>query len=145
MAVPGQNEVFSAVRGGGAFLNGRKIEINDDIEMHKSLALLVPPHRVHSHLDEYMVRMRRFYDRFSDMRSIGSAACSLCYVASSRCAVYYEEFLHLYDIAAGMLIVREAGGRVSLKEDGEYLSLLASPSSVHETGLELIDGKGSFI
>ncbi len=145
VAVPRQNEVFHAVRGGGAFLNGKKMEINDNIEIHHSLALLVPPHRVHSHLDEYMVRMRRFYDHFSDMRSLGSAACSLCYVASSRCAVYYEEFLHLYDVAAGILIVREAGGRVSVKENGEYLGILASASSVHETGLELIDGKGSFI
>ncbi len=145
VTVPRQNEIFYAIRGEGAFLNGRRIEISGEIESGKSLALLVPPHRKHDSLDEYIVKMRRFYDHFSDMRSIGSAACSLCYVASGRSAIYYEEFLYRYDIAAGVLIVREAGGRVSLKWNGEGVSILASASSVHDLGLELIDGKGSYI
>lgn len=145
VAVPRQDEVFYALRGEGAFLNGRKIETSENAESKKFLALLVPPHRKHDFLDEYIVRMRRFYDHFSDMRSIGSAACSLCYVASGRCAIYYEEFLYRYDIAAGVLIVREAGGKVSLKWNGESVSILASSSSVHDLGLELIDGKGSYI
>ncbi len=145
VAVPRQNEVFYALRGEGAFLNGRKIETSEGAESRKSLALLVPPHRKHDSLDEYIIKMRRFYDHFSDMRSIGSAACSLCYVASGRCAIYYEEFLYRYDIAAGVLIVREAGGKASLKWNGEGVSILASASSVHDLGLELIDGKGSYI
>lgn len=143
--LPSQNEVFYALRGSGAFLNGERITLPEDIEVRKSLALLVPPHRVHDKLDEYIVRMRRFYDHFSDMRSIGSAACSLCYVASGRCASYYEEYLHLYDIAAGVLILREAGGMVSLKEEGDYISVAASHKKVHSLVLELIDGKGSYI
>ncbi len=143
--LPSQDEVFYALRGSGAFLNGERITLSDDIEVRKSLALLVPPHRVHEKLDEYIVRMRRFYDHFSDMRSIGSAACSLCYVASGRCASYYEEYLHLYDIAAGVLILREAGGMVSLKKEGDYISVAASHKKVHGLVLELIDGKGSYI
>lgn len=143
--LPRQKEVFSALRGEGAFLNGKRIHTSEDVDVNRTLALLVPPHRRHENLDEYIVRMRRFYDHFSDMRSIGSAACSLCYVASGRSAVYYEEFLHLYDIAAGMLILREAGGMVSLKKSGDYISVLASTRQVHDLGLELIDGKGSYI
>lgn len=146
VALPRQGEVFHAMREKGAYLNGKKLCIESGVDSHRSLALLVPPHRKHLHLDEYIVRMRRFYDHFSDMRSIGSAACSLCYVASGRCSVYYEEFLHIYDIAAGILILKEAGGEVSLKkENGEELSILASCSSCHDLGLELIDGKGSYI
>ncbi len=143
---PRQNEVFYALRGEGAYLNGEKLVISEDFDVKKSLAILVPPHRRHEHLDEYIVKMRRFYDHFSDMRSMGSAACSVCYVASGRCSIYYEEYLHLYDIAAAVLVLREAGGKVSLRDAGEgYLSILASSKSVHELGLELIDGKGSFI
>ncbi len=146
VALPGQGEVFHAMRGEGAYLNERKLIMESGVESHRSLALLVPPHRKHSSLDEYIVRMRRFYEHFSDMRSIGSAACSLCYVASGRCSIYYEEFLHIYDIAAGILILREAGGTVSLKkEENDELSILASCSSCHNLGLELIDGKGSYI
>lgn len=143
--VPRQKEVFYAIRGGGAFLNGERITINDDIDPKKSLALLVPPHRRHSIMDEYMVRMREFYNHFSDMRSIGSAACSLSFVASSRCALYYEESLQLYDIAAGILIVKEAGGRVSIKKEKDYLSVIASASSVHDEAMEIISDKGRFI
>ncbi len=143
---PRQNEVFYALRGEGACLNGEKLVVDENFEAKKSLAILVPPHRLHKHLDEYIVKMRRFYDHFSDMRSMGSAACSVCYVASGRCSIYYEEYLHLYDIAAAMLVLREAGGKVSLRDAGDgYLSILASAASVHELGLELIDGKGSFI
>ncbi len=143
--VPRQKEVFYASRGNGAYLNGKRIWTMEDIDSRKSLAILVPPHRHHIHLDEYMVRMRRFYDHFTDVRNIGSAALSLCYVACGRSSIYYEEFLHLYDIAAGVVIVREAGGRVSLKTDGDDISIVASASSVHETGLELVDDKGSFV
>ncbi len=145
VSLPRQKEVFYAIRGEGAFLNGKRIYTDENIDIKRSLALLVPPHRVHDALDDYIVRMRRFYDHFSDMRSIGSAACSLSYVASGRCSIYYEEYLHIYDIAAGMLILKEAGGRVSLKEDGDYVSILASNNQVHSLGLELIDGKGSYI
>ncbi len=146
VAVPAQREVFHALRGCGAWLNGRNLDSRVSPDSGKSLAILVPPHRKHKELDNYIVRMRRFYDHFSDMRSIGSAACSLCYVASARCAVYYEAFLHIYDIAAGILILREAGGCVSLKDEGDgELSVLASFEAFHELGLELIDDKGSYI
>lgn len=143
---PRQDEVFYAIRGKGAFLDGKRLEVRNDTETGKTLAVLVPPHRRHEYLDEYLVKMRRFYDHFSDMRSIGSAAASICYIASGRCSIYYEEFLHIYDIAAAELVLREAGGRVSIRrKDEEYIDVLASSASVHELGLELIDGKGSFI
>ena len=137
---PRQDEVFYALRGEGACFNGEKLVVNEDFDPKKSLAVLVPPHRLHEHLDEYIVKMRRFYDYFSDMRSVGSAACSVCYVAAGRCSIYYEEYLHLYDIAAAMLVLREAGGKVSLRDAGDgYLSILASAASVHELGLELTE------
>lgn len=140
-----QNEIFSAMRGLGAFLNGKRISTYENDDYSKALAILVPPHRKHSIMDSYMLKMRKFYDCFTDMRSLGSAALSLCYVASSRAACYYEEALQLYDVAAGILIVTEAGGRVSIKKEEEAISIIASASSCHNKVLEIVCDKGSFV
>lgn len=140
IAVPRQNEVFIAIRGEGAFLNGKPIHTDEREDVSESLALLVPPHRDHSRMDGYMARMRRFYDLFSDMRSVGSAALSLCYVACGRCASYYELGLHIYDCAAGIVIVREAGGKVTLLSDDEAsIDIVATSSAVHGRVLGLLD------
>ena len=140
IAVPRQNEVFIAIRGEGAFLNGKPIHTDEREDVSESLALLVPPHRDHSRMDGYMARMRRFYDLFSDMRSVGSAALSLCYVACGRCASYYELGLHIYDCAAGIVIVREAGGQATLLSDDEAsIDIVATSSAVHGRVLGLLD------
>mgnify|MGYP002675339332 CR=1 FL=1 len=141
VAVPRQKEVFYAVKGEGAFLNGSYIHTVENVDLSKTLALLVPPHRVHKYLDAYMIKMRRFYDCISDVRSIGSAALSLCYVASGRCSMYYEMGLHTYDMAAGALIVEEAGGSVTLiNPDPDFIEIAASGSSYHVKMLEIIHG-----
>ncbi len=120
VTAPARGECFYAIAGQGAYLNGKRIYVSD-IESSKGLILMVPPHRRHEYLDDFWLRMRRLYEVFSDMRSIGSAAMSLCYVASGRASAYYERFLHLYDIAAGLQILSEAGGLVQLEvQDGIY-------------------------
>ncbi|MBO8435598.1 MAG: inositol monophosphatase [Spirochaetes bacterium] len=138
--VPRQNEMFSAIRGQGAFLNGERIYTDEVTDLGKTLAILVPPHRHHEYLHEYIKKMEKFYQIVSDMRSIGSAALSLCYVASGRCSIYYEIALHIYDVAAGLLILSEAGGIYSLKErsDGS-LSVAASSNKAYEKMIEVVD------
>lgn len=139
VALPRQYEVFSAIYGEGAFLNGEKIHTEESAEMRKSLALLVPPHRIHQYLDGYMAKMRRLYEVISDVRSIGSAALSLCYVASGRCDMYYEKGLHIYDIAAGALIVKEAGGSVTyINDDEDFIEIVASSEKNHSKYMEII-------
>ena len=141
VAVPRQNEIFTAMRGEGAYLNGKRIHTDETIPLGESLAILVPPHRYHSYLHDYMVKMEKFYSFVSDMRSLGSAAISLCYVASGRCSVYYELGLHIYDIAAGMLILSEAGGRISLTEkDGGWIDIAASSQQAYGRMMEIVDG-----
>ena len=142
VAVPRQGEVFSAMRSSGAFLNGRPIHTDEATPLGRALAILVPPHRHHRYLRDYMIRMERFYHTFTDARSIGSAALSLCYVAAGRCAAYYEISLHLYDIAAGLVILSEAGGKMTfLDSHGEdWIELAASSASAHEAVLECING-----
>lgn len=138
---PRQNELFSAMRGEGAYLNGRRIATDETLPMSESLAILVPPHRFKQHLDEYMKTMHDFYYVVSDVRSMGSAALSLCYVAAGRVACYYEMALHIYDVAAGVVIVREAGGKVTFLTEGEdWINIAASSSASHEKVLEVING-----
>ena len=140
VSVPRQNEVFSAFRGEGAYLNGKRIRTDETTPLSETVAILVPPHRYHDILDSYMVKMRRFYDYVSDMRSLGSAAISLCYVAAGRVSIYYELGLHIYDIAAGLIILREAGGKATLSSDSDdWIDTAASASVHHERLLEIID------
>lgn len=112
--IPEYDELFSAMKNHGSYLNNEKISCSKEDDMKRSLAILVPPHRMHSELDFYMERYVKILKAFSDERSLGSAAVSLCYVASGRCSVYYELGLHLYDFAAGILILEEAGGKVNI-------------------------------
>ena len=141
VAVPRQHEVFCAFRGEGAFLNDSPIHTDESEDTSRTLALLVPPHRHHEMLDGYIVRMRRFYEIISDVRSIGSAALSLCYVACGRASMYYETALHIYDCAAGIVIVHEAGGMVTLLSDDEdWMDIAASSAAAHRKMLETIDG-----
>lgn len=141
VAVPRQGEIFTAMRGEGAYLNGKRIHTDEKLPLGESLAILVPPHRYHMYLHDYMMKMEKFYSFFSDMRSLGSAAISLCYVAAGRCSAYYELGLHIYDIAAGMLILSEAGGRISLTEkDGGWIDIAASSQQAYGKMMEIVDG-----
>lgn len=138
---PRQGEMFSALRGSGAYLNGKRIHTDETLPLGESLAILVPPHRHKEILHSYMEVMERFYYLVSDVRALGTAALSLCYVASGRCDVYYERALHIYDVAAGIVILREAGGKVTfLTDDEDWLDIAASNSSGHERVLEVING-----
>ena len=138
---PRQGEIFSALRGEGAYLNGKRIHTSEDLPLPESIAILVPPHRHKEHLHSYLETEEKLYYVLSDVRALGSAALSLCYVASGRCALYYERALHIYDVAAGVVIVREAGGKVTfLTDDEDNLDLAASVSGSHEKLLEVING-----
>ena len=139
--VPRQDLMFRAYLGEGAFLNDKPLKLENQ-DLHKSLILLVPPHRRHSELDDYIRLERRLYEEFSDIRSIGSAAFSLCTTSASWCQAYYERFLNLYDIAAGLMLVREAGGKAeySENEDGS-LNVLAGSQAAYDKVLEVLDGR----
>ena len=122
---PPFGELFHAFRSEGAFLNGKRIKADDDLPLNRTLALVVPPHRRHEYLEDFWTQERKIYDLVSDTRSIGSAALSLCYTACGRCSMYYEWFLHIYDIAAGLLIAQEAGCAHEIRKEGDVYRLLS--------------------
>lgn len=136
--VPYYAELFSAFKGKGAYLSGKKIKVTEMQDMRKALALCVPPHRYPPLIPAFLEKEHDLLLSVSDIRSIGSAALSLCYVASGRAALYFETKLHIYDIAAGLVIVEEAGGINNLKHEGEFLDVLASAPQFASKALEVV-------
>ncbi len=109
---PVKNELFYALRGRGAFKNGKKIGINNNLPLERTLFATAFPFREKSMFDVLYEVFKRLYKKFSDVRRLGSASLDLCYVAEGIFSAFYEYGLSIWDIAAGALIVIEAGGVV---------------------------------
>ncbi|MGB4405265.1 MAG: inositol monophosphatase family protein [Sphaerochaeta sp.] len=110
---PRQNELFWASKGGGAFLNGKPIQVSRLKEPSHAIIVCVPPHRHHTLAVPYFENMYRIFLEASDLRSYGSCALELSYIAAGRIDGYYELCLGYYDMAAGICILEEAGGSFS--------------------------------
>ncbi len=110
---PLKNDEFVASRGHGAQLNGKRIRVNPVTHLEDALlGTGIPPGSVESDLDRYMAQLKHFTARCRAVRRLGSAALDLAYVASGRTDGFWEFGLKPWDIAAGVLLVREAGGFV---------------------------------
>lgn len=110
---PFTDELFSAKRGGGAFLNGRPIHVTDAAELSHSLVLVgTSPYRKDL-ADVNFDIIKRLYIASEDIRRCGSAALDLCYLACGRADGFFERNLKPWDYAAGTAILREAGGMVT--------------------------------
>jgi myo-inositol-1(or 4)-monophosphatase len=106
-------EVFTAWKNGGAWLNGSRIHVSGASKLADCLVATGFPYSDFNFLDSYMKCLAHFCKHTHGIRRLGSAAIDLAYVACGRFDAFYEYGLHEWDIAAGMLLVREAGGRVS--------------------------------
>jgi myo-inositol-1(or 4)-monophosphatase len=120
--VPCSNELYYAMKGKGSFLNGTKISCSAIDDISKALMVCVPPHRHKESYDSYVETMTRIGSSISDMRSLGTCAQELCYIAAGNIEGYYELFLGYYDFAAGQVIVEEAGGKVTNASKTEPLN-----------------------
>ncbi len=117
---PSRNELFVASRGRGAFLNDRRIRVTRRSSLADSLIGTGFPFRDLHGLDEYLDMFRAVVPKVSGIRRAGSAALDLCYVAAGRFDAFWEMGLYPWDMAAGALIIQEAGGLVGdLKADLE--------------------------
>lgn len=135
-------ETFTAWRGGGAWLNGKRINVSPVPHLSGSLVATGFPYNLFDRLDPYMELLKYLVRHTQGVRRLGSAAIDLSYVACGRYDLFYEYDLKLWDIAAGMLIVREAGGKFS-DFSGKMTGLngsetLASNSLVYPEILEII-------
>jgi len=110
---PVRNEAFSASRGHGAQLNGKRIRVSQRTRLQECvLGTGIPPGAIPQHLDAYMDMLKDFTRICRGIRRAGSAALDLAYVAAGRTDGFWEFALQPWDIAAGTLLVREAGGFV---------------------------------
>jgi myo-inositol-1(or 4)-monophosphatase len=111
---PLRQEIFSASRGQGALLDGRKIRVSKRTQLRQALIATGLPFRENlRHIDRYLDMLRAVMLETAGVRRPGSAALDLCYVAAGRVDGFWEIGLSKWDVAAGALIIREAGGRIS--------------------------------
>jgi len=133
---PMRDELFEAVRGRGAFLNGARVRVSDIPELGKALLATGFPYDVRTSSFNNVREFNAFIVRAQAVRRCGSAALDLCYVACGRFDGFWELKLKPWDVAAGALIIEEAGGRVSDFEGRTFdpfnQQALASNGRIHE-------------
>ena len=139
---PTRDELFTAERGVGAWLNGERLSVSTNDRLVDSLLVTGFPYTVHEQADEMLGLFGAFISASRAVRRLGSAALDVCYVAAGRMEGFWERGLGAWDIAAAALIVEEAGGRVSDLDGGPFVlrtgRLLASNGHVHDEMLATI-------
>ena len=107
-----RDECFSAWKNGGAYLNDKQISVSKAAAIENTLLATGFPYYEFGRLDAYLAVLKELMQRCHGVRRIGSAAIDLAYVACGRFDGYFEFNLNSYDVAAGIVLVREAGGQV---------------------------------
>jgi myo-inositol-1(or 4)-monophosphatase len=138
-----RHECFYAMKGGGAFCNDTKIKVSAAPDLSASLIATGFPYYNFELIDRYLNSMKSLMQKTHGVRRLGSAAVDLCYVAAGRTEGFFEYNLNSYDVAAGALIVLEAGGRVTDFAGGEDFvfgrKIVASNGNIHSEFLAVLD------
>lgn len=139
---PNLNETFSALRSQGAYCNNTPIRVTTTSNPHRSLLATGFPYHDYALMERYLALMNELMQATGGLRRLGSAAVDLAYVACGRLDGFYEYGLSSWDVAAGALIVEEAGGIVSDWQGGtNYLfgqRILAANRAMHPILLPII-------
>lgn len=136
-------EFYYAKEGSGAFCNGQKIRATNESALQNSIIATGFPYAKHKMGAEYwwvVDSFKQLLPKIRDIRRLGAAALDLCYLANGKVNGFYEVNLKPWDVAAGILIVQEAGGEVSNLSGGEYSFdkqvIVASNGAIHNELLE---------
>jgi myo-inositol-1(or 4)-monophosphatase len=139
---PLRQELFTASRGDGAQLEGKKMRVSTQRTLEGSLLGTGLPFRMHDgHIDDYLAMLKVLMSTAAGIRRPGSAALDLAYVAAGRLDGFWEFGLSPWDTAAGTLLIQEAGGRVGTPAGAEYAlgkNIVAGNPKVYEGLLEAI-------
>ncbi|MDR0234586.1 MAG: inositol monophosphatase [Zoogloeaceae bacterium] len=120
---PTRNELFAAARGQGAYVNEKRIRVSPRIRLDEALIGTGFPFRNFEHMDAYLAIFRDLMQKTSGLRRPGAASLDLAYVAAGRLDGFWEFGLSPWDMAAGSLLITEAGGLVcDLSGEADYLS-----------------------
>ena len=139
---PVKDELFTAEKGKGAFLNGKEIKTSSTKQLDQSLLCTGFPYDVRDDMDSNMINFRTFLMKAQAVRRDGSAALDLCQTAAGRFDGFWEQKLFPWDVAAGGLLVTEAGGKLS-NFKGENFSIydneiVASKGIIHDQMVEAL-------
>jgi myo-inositol-1(or 4)-monophosphatase len=138
------DELYCATRGQGAVLNGRPLRVSGEGDLGRSLIATGFAYDVHGSPTDNLGNLGAVVKQARGIRRDGSAALNLCYVAAGRFDGYWELKLHAWDVAAGLLLVEEAGGRVSDLRGGppprSGSEIIASNGGIHEALVEVLAG-----
>ena len=115
---PSHDELFSAYKGGGAWLNGNRIHVSKTQKLISSLVATGIPYDDFDRAEKFLKLLHQLMRDTKGIRRLGSAAMDLAYVACGRFDAFFEYGLNPWDVAAGALIVKEAGGKVSSYDGG---------------------------
>jgi myo-inositol-1(or 4)-monophosphatase len=136
------DELYSAVRGQGAHCNGRPIDVSGEDDFGNALLATGFAYDVHRSLEDNLNHFAHVVKQARAVRRDGSAALDLCYVAAGRFDGFWEMKLHAWDVAAGLLIVEEAGGRVSDMAGGPVdrsgMQTVATNGHIHDVLIRLL-------
>ena len=138
------DELYEAEIGCGAFLNGKKIKVSEENDFQKALISTGFPYTSGTNEDDLkdvLKKIKQVLPRCQDIRRLGSAAIDLCYVARGTYEGYYEMNLKAWDVSAGLLILTEAGGKVTNIYGAEYKIfeekyIVATNGSIHNELIE---------
>ncbi|MDX2304731.1 MAG: inositol monophosphatase family protein [Microscillaceae bacterium] len=136
-----RNECFYGWKDGGAYCNERKIQVSPVLELSDSLLGTGFPYRDFDKTPSYLEIIKDFMKRTHGLRRMGSAAVDLAYVATGRFQGFFEYNLNAWDVAAGALLVKEAGGLVSTfegKDDFIFGKEIVAACAIHPQMLEVI-------
>jgi myo-inositol-1(or 4)-monophosphatase len=133
---PCRDELFSGARGLGSFMNGERLRVSDIAQLGSGLILTGFPYGVRQKMKAAIAQFEAFLFESQGVRRGGSAALDLCYVALGRCDGFWEMDLHPWDTAAGLVILEEAGGRVTDFAGNPFSiygkQIIASNAKIHE-------------
>lgn len=139
---PTRNELFTAERGVGAWLNGRRLEVSDTAALSDAVLVTGFPYDLRERLDELLGLFGAFLTHARAVRRLGSAALDLCWCAAGRMDGFWEQGLKVWDTMAAALVVQEAGGRVTSVDGSAWKpyggQVLASNGHVHDQMLAVI-------
>ena len=142
---PNRNELFTASKGAGAFLNERRIRVSRRTKLQDALIGTGFPYRMFDQIDTYLAIFKELAQKTAGQRRPGAAALDLCYVACGRYDGFWELGLSPWDMAAGSLLISEAGGLVSdLRGEANHLetgNVIAGTPKVFAPLLKLIEEK----
>jgi len=133
-------EYFEAVKGQGAFLNGEKISVSETKTLEDSLLATGFPYYDYEKMENYLLLFKEIMYECRGIRRIGTAALDMAYVSCGRFDAFFEYSLHPWDVAAGIILIQEAGGKISDFKGGQNQlygkQLLAANSNIYDVLLQ---------